>query len=135
MLPSNKMMNKISNIIKPILMAGLCSAVFSLCILHFFPNSPQNNHWVYSICFHTALILAMGVLLILYPKPKTMASNLLSISLGRLLASAIAFMLYRHQFPQFQKWFMIHFMIHYVLFTIFEILFLLKIVNTKTSDK
>jgi hypothetical protein len=130
------MINKINNvIIKPIALAGSCSTVFSLCFQYFFPNSPQNSHWIYSICFHAALGIAMGILMILFPKPKTMVSNLLSISLGRLLASAIAFMLYRHHFPQFQKWFMVHFMIHYVLFTFFEILFLLKIVNSKISNK
>lgn len=128
-------MNKINNIIKPIVIAGLCSAAFSFCLLKFFPNSPQNNHWIYSICFHSAVVVVLGVLMIIFPSPKTMASNLLSISLGRLVASAIAFMIYSRNFPEFQKWFMVHFMIHYVLFTFFEIVFLLKIVNTNTTNK
>jgi hypothetical protein len=129
------MMNKISNIIKPIVIAGVCSAAVSFCILHFFPNSPQNIHWLYSICFHSALVIVLGLLLIMFPGPDTIAANLLSISLGRLVASAIAFMVYSRNFPQFQKWFMVHFMIHYVLFTFFEILFLLKIVKPNAHKK
>jgi hypothetical protein len=128
-------MNKINNIIKPILFAGIGSAAFSFCILNFFPQSPQNTHWLYSICFHTAVAIVLGILLLIDPRPKTMVSNLMSISLGRLLASGVAFLIYSHNFPQFQKWFMVHFMIHYALFTFFEILFLLKIVRSKTSDK
>lgn len=128
-------MSKINNIIRSIILAGLGSAAFSFCILHVFPQSPQNAHWLYSICFHTAVAIVVGILVITDSSTKTIASNLMSISLGRLLASGIAFLAYSYNFPEFKKWFMVHFMIHYVLFTFFEIVFLLKIVKVKPSDK
>lgn len=128
-------MSKINNIIKPILFAGIGSTAFSLCILKFFPQSPQNNHWLYSICFHTAVAIVLGILIVIDHRPKTMASNLMSISLGRLLSSGIAFLIYSYNFPEFKKWFMVHFMIHYALFTFFEIVFLLKIVKPNAGNK
>ncbi len=128
-------MTKINNIIKPVIFATLGSAAISLCILHFFPHSPQNIHWIYSIAFHLAVAIVLAILGLINPDPKTLASNLLSISLGRLLASGIAFLMYSQKFPDTQKWFMVHFMMHYVLFTFFEILFLLKIVTVKTNNK
>jgi hypothetical protein len=126
-------MRKISNIIKPLLVAILCSVAFSFCILKFFPRSPQNLHWLFSIAFHAAVALVIAVLGLINPDPKVLASNLLSISLGRLLASGVAFFIYILKFPEFQKWFMVHFMVHYVLFTFFEIVFLLKIVKLKNT--
>ena len=128
-------MSRISNLIKSIIIATFCSAVFSFCILKFFPQSPQNFHWLLSIAFHVTVAIVIGVLTMINPDPKSLASNLLSISLGRLLASGISFFIYSLKFPDLQKWFMVHFMIHYMLFTFFEIFFLLKIVNHKTSNK
>jgi hypothetical protein len=128
-------MSKINNILKPLIIATLCSAAFSFCILKFFPQSPQNMHWLLSISFHAAIALVIAVLGLVNPDPKALASNLLSISLGRLLASGIAFFIYSLKFPVLQKWFMVHFMIHYVLFTFFEIVFLLKIVKPIANNK
>jgi hypothetical protein len=128
-------MSRINKVIKPLIIATLCSGILSFCILKFFAQSPQNLHWLLSILFHGAVAIVIALLGIINPDPKALASNLLSISLGRLLASGIAFFMYSLKFPELQKWFMVHFMIHYALFTFFEILFLLKIVNTKTSSK
>lgn len=128
-------MTKINSIIKSIFFATLCSAAFSFIILKLFSQSSQNIHWLYSILFHLTVAIVLGVLSLINSSPKTLASNLLSISLGRLLASGIAFFMYSLKFPDTQKWFMVHFMIHYAIFTFFEIVFLLKIVNTKTSAK
>ncbi len=90
---------------------------------------------MWSVGFHTLVALTVAVLALANADPKSLASNLLSVSLGRLLASAIAFLTYKLNFPEFQKWFIVHFMIHYVLFTFFEIVFLLKIVTPKSSNK
>ncbi|MDZ4664413.1 MAG: hypothetical protein SGJ15_06010 [Bacteroidota bacterium] len=128
-------MTKINNIIKPVMFATLGSAAISISILNFFQHSPQNLHWIYSIVFHLTVAIVIAILGLVNPDPKALASNLLSISLGRLLASGIAFLFYSQTFPETQKWFMVHFMMHYVLFTFFEILFLLKIVTAKTSNK
>jgi hypothetical protein len=125
-------MGRINNIVKPIFIATLCSAAFSFCILKFVPQSPQNMHWLWSIAFHAAVAVVIAILGLINPDPKVLAANLLSISLGRLLASGIAFFIYSLKFPEYQKWFMVHFMIHYVLFTFFEIVFLLKIVTPKS---
>jgi hypothetical protein len=129
------MMSRINNILKPLFVAALCSIAFSLCILKFFPQSPQNTHWLLSVAFHLAVAIVIAALGLINPDPKALASNLLSVSLGRLLASGIAFFMYSLKFPEFQKWFMVHFMIHYVLFTFFEILFLLKIVKPNAHKK
>ena len=82
-----------------------------------------------------AIAIVLGVITIVLSEPKAMAENLLSLSLGRLLVSAIAFLIYRANYPEFKKWYMVHFMIHYAIFTFFEIIFLFKIVNTKPTSK
>jgi len=128
-------MSRINNIIKPLLAAIAASAIASQLILYVFAQAPQNFHWAYSIGFHLLVALVLGILAVVDPNPKTLASNLLSVSLGRLLICGIAFLIYKLNFPNQQKWFMVHFMIHYVLFTFFEIVFLLKIVNQKSPAK
>ncbi|MBP9070289.1 MAG: hypothetical protein KBG47_12330 [Bacteroidia bacterium] len=128
-------MTKINNIIKPVIFATLGSTFSSILILYLFSGSPQNIHWIFSIVFHLAVAIVLGVIAFIDPDPKMLASNLMSISLGRLLVSGLAFLIYCLTFPGTKKWFMVHFMIHYMLFAFFEIVFLIKIVSSKTSNK
>ena len=128
-------MTKINNIIKPVIFATLGSAILSLLVLNLFSRSPQDLHWLFSIAFHLVVAILLGVFALIDPDPKMLASNLMSISLGRLLASGVAFLIYCLTFPETKKWFMVHFMMHYMLFAFFEITFLIKIVSSKTSNK
>jgi len=135
MLLLNQKMIRIQLIAKPVILAIICSLVSSLLIINVFSNSPQNIHWVFSLGFHLAVAIVLVVFGFINPNPKELPSNLMSISLGRLLASGVAFLVYSLNFPETKKWFMVHFMLHYTFFTFFEILFLIKIVNPKTSNK
>lgn len=128
-------MTKINNIIKPVIFATVGSALFSIIVINLFSRSPQDLHWLLSIAFHLVVAIILGVFAFIDPDPKMLASNLMSISLGRLLASGVAFLIYCLTFPETKKWFMVHFMIHYILFAFFEIVFLIKIVSSKTSNK
>ncbi len=128
-------MTKVNNILKTVIFATFSSVAFSFIILKLFPHSPQNIHWLFSIAFHLAVAIVLAIFGLINPDPKALVANVMSISMGRLLASGIAFFLYRLKFPDTQKWFMVHFMMHYMLFTFFEILFLLKIVRPKTNIK
>nr|MBP9069379.1 hypothetical protein [Bacteroidia bacterium] len=87
-------MTKINNIIKPVIFATLGSTFSSILILYLFSGSPQNIHWIFSIVFHLAVAIVLGVIAFIDPDPKMLASNLMSISLGRLLVSGVAFLIY-----------------------------------------
>ena len=126
-----------NNIFKPVVLATVICCGMSVLLNVCFPDADPNHHWLYSLVFFCVLSLIINIFYIQKTDGKTFVSLIQGASIARFLVSGIAFFIYTQLHPNFNTKFMVHFMGHYFVFTFFEMLFLLKIVNAKpkTDDK
>ena len=122
-----------TNIFKPVLIAAVLSCGMSVLLNVCLPTVDPNNHWLFSLVYFSVLSLIINVFYIQKTDGKTFVSLIQGASIARFLVSGIAFFIYAQLYPNFNTKFIIHFMGHYFVFTFFEMLFLLKIVNSKPN--
>ena len=88
-------------------------------------------HWYYSVIFF--FLTSLLINFILYNSssdPKTFIFKIMATSMMRLLLCMIGFFIYSLLDKEHILSFALHFVLHYILFTVFEIAYLLK--HTKT---
>lgn len=122
------------DILKPIITSLIAATAGSYAISKLFIHDLPNIHWVYSLGFFTLLSLVLNLVFIQKTDSRSFINTIMVSSGARLLASATAFLVYSYLFEASTKLFILHFMLHYFVFTIFEILFLIKIVNTRSQN-
>lgn len=88
--------------------------------------------WYISIGFH--LLISFLLYLLLFRKtgdPKDYTFKIMFASMGRLLVCMVSLLIYKVCDSQNFTHFAVHFMLHYILFTVFEIAYLLKFIKTQ----
>ena len=123
------------NLARPILYSFFVAALISMVINFFFFKQPFSLEMAHSLFFFTSLAILSGILYRLKTEPKTFIGIAMYITIGRFLLASIAFYIYINTFTFHENSLIAHFMTNYFVFTIFEILFLLKIVATKPTSK
>ena len=122
-----------STIFKVIGISALLSAAISL-LLNFLDLAISST-WYISIVFH--LFISVLLYLLLFRKtgdPRDYTFKIMFASMGRLLVCMISLLIYKVCDKQNFTHFAVHFMIHYILFTVFEIGYLLKFIKTPKND-
>lgn len=122
-----------NNLLKPVILSILISGTLSYASHFIFPAIVVNDHWLYSIAFLSILSIIINLFYIQKTDNHAFTNIIMVASVSRFLASAAAFFIYTQLFPDFNKAIVIHFMLHYFVFAFFEIIFLLKIVNSKNK--
>jgi hypothetical protein len=117
--------------LKPVFIALILSAVCSVLANMFIPGI-YSGTWYVSLIFH--VLISVLIQLLLFKKSedqKEYINKIMFSSMGRLLVCMFGLLIYKlidkANFTQFA----VHFMIHYILFTIFEIAYLLKFIKTR----
>lgn len=122
-----------TNIFKPVIFSIIIASAFSFTIQTFVTMALPQWHWIMSVCFFSFLSLVLNIVYIQRTDSRTFINTIMVSSGARLLASAVAFLIYAYNFQEYNKPFVFHFMVHYMVFAIFEIVLLLKIVNTQSN--
>lgn len=118
-----------------IFLSALLSLVISIG-LNFIPvNFTYSKFWYVSLLFHVFISLLLHLLLFRKSgNPSDNTFKIMFFSMGRLLLCMIGLLIYKicdkENFTQFA----VHFMLHYILFTVFEIRYLLKFIKTQKND-
>jgi hypothetical protein len=121
---------------KFILFAFISAALsaFVSAMLWAVSGSFKTYHWYLSLVFFLLLFSA----LFLFRKSSNDATsaiyNIMTASVGRLLASAMAFLIYGYLYPYGKNAMLAHFIPHYFIFTGTELCFLLKLAKNNASS-
>lgn len=117
------------------LVSALVSSIISV-LLNLIPyQAVQSQLWIVSVGFHVLISLALHA--IMYRKtedPKDFINKIMLTSMGRLLLCMVGVFIYSLVDKPHFMGFAIHFMLHYVLFTIFEINYMLKFVKSQQNS-
>lgn len=132
LFPTQKIVMK-NNVFKPILFSILVSCLVSFLLKFLGVANAYDNHWLYSLAYLSVLSVIINLFYIQKMDGKSFVSLIQGASIARFLLSGVAFFVYSLLFPDFNISIVMHFMLHYFIFTFFEILFLLKIVHSKTD--
>lgn len=123
-----------TNILKPVFISLIVTSALSFAFQSVFTQSLPEWHWIMSISFFALLSFILNIVYIQRTDSRTFINTIMVSSGARLLSAAVAFLIYSYNFQEYNKPFIAHFMMHYLVFAIFEILFLLKIVNTQSQN-
>ncbi len=122
-----------SSFLKIIGLSAILSTGISL-LLNFL-SVLSSTTWYISVLFH--LLLSVLLFLVLIRKigdPRDYVFKIIFSSMGRLLVCMIGLLIYKvcdkGNFTHFAG----HFMLHYILFTVFEIGYLLKFIKAPKND-
>jgi hypothetical protein len=107
-------------------------AAFSILLDSFTPL--RTRHWHWSLTFLAVYCLTANILYVRTARRDTFTSQLMAAIVIKLLAGLTVIVLYRVFFHKDFPAFSIHFILHYILFTVFEIRYLLFIVKKQTSQ-
>lgn len=120
---------------KAILVSAFLSCIISLG-LNFLPVPiTYAKFWFVSIAFHGLTSFTLHFLLFRKTAdPRDNTFKIMFASMGRLLLCMIALLIYKVCDKQNFTQFAVHFMVHYILFTVFEIAYLLKFIKTQKND-
>ena len=120
---------------KAILVSAFLSSVISLG-LNFIPSTfTHSKFWYVSIAFHALTSFLLHFLLFRKTAdPRDNTFKIMFASMGRLLLCMVALLIYKLCDKQNFTQFAVHFMMHYILFTVFEISYLLKFIKTQKND-
>lgn len=120
------------NIFKVIGISSVLSVVVSLLLNYF--SVLQCTTWFVSFGFH--LLVSVLLYLLLFRKAEDQrdyTNKIMFSSMGRLLMCMISLLIYKVFDKQSFSHYAAHFLIHYILFTTFEIIFLLKFIKEKKN--
>lgn len=120
---------------KAIFISAILSSLISLALNAIFPSYTYAGFWYLSLVFHAITTFFLHKLL--FNRSADQRDNTFKImfaSMGRLLLCMVALLVYKvFDKPNFTH-FAVHFMLHYVLFTAYEIAYLLKFIKTQKND-
>ena len=92
-------------------------------------------YWFISAAFH--LFISLLLYFVLFRKtgdPRDYTFKIMFSSMGRLLVCMIGLLIYKVCDKGNFTHFAVHFMLHYILFTVFEIRYLLKFIKAPKND-
>jgi hypothetical protein len=118
------------NIISILIPCGL-GAGLSLLINRYCPV--PTDHWLYSLLWFAVLCVVFN-LIYARTDPKNLSQALLAGIVIRLLLALCIVFLYSLKFRASFLTFSLHFISHYILFTIFEIRYLLHLIKTPSNN-
>ncbi len=120
---------------KAILVSAFLSIIISIG-LNFIPVTfTQSKFWYVSVAFHALTSFLLHFLLFRKAAdPRDNTFKIMFASMGRLLLCMFALLIYKLCDKQNFTQFAVHFMVHYILFTVFEIRYLLKFIKTQNND-
>jgi hypothetical protein len=116
--------------LKPVIIAVVLSVAGSI-LLNLLPLNVFCPFWYVSLLFQ--VFISMLVQLMLFRKTddqRDYTFKIMFASMGRLLFCMIGLLIYKMVDKQNFTQFALHFMLHYILFTAFEIAYLLKFIKT-----
>jgi len=111
-----------------LLICALLSTLISLGINHFFTPSPN---WWYSIIFYLGVFAAMNIIFSLKSSPASHAETVFGTIMVKTILLLFTVFLYSLYDKAGLKAFSVHFIAHYILFTVFEIRYLLGVIKNK----
>lgn len=120
-------------IFKVIGISAILSAILSL-LFNFFSIAASST-WLVSFGFH--ILVSALLYLLLFRKTddqRDYTNKIMFSSMGRLLMCMICLLIYKVSDPLNFTHFAVHFLLHYILFTVFEIAYLLKFIKTPKND-
>jgi hypothetical protein len=118
------------NHLKPILISAILSLAGSL-LMNMFSFGTYSEFWYVSLLFH--ILISFLLQLLLFRKTADQRDYTFKImfsSMGRLLVCMVGLLIYKFADKDNFTQFALHFMLHYILFTVFEIAYLLKFIKT-----
>lgn len=118
--------------ITSILIAAGASVIYSSVFNYFF-NKPSAQ-WLQSLFFFIAVTIVLYLVYRIKTDKKTFTGILLFSSVFKFLLSLIVIIIYLLCLKNLFFNFFIHFIGHYVLFTIFEIRYLLQLIKIKSYE-
>ncbi len=122
-----------SSFFKIIGLSAILSAAISL-ILNALALMPCST-WYISLAFHLLISVLLYLLLIRKTgDPRDYVFKIMFSSMGRLLFCMIGLLIYKVCDKLNFTHFAVHFMLHYILFTVFEIRYLLKFIKAPKND-
>jgi hypothetical protein len=92
-------------------------------------------YWFFSAAFH--LLISVLLYLVLFRNtgdPRDYTFKIMFSSMGRLLLCMVGLLIYKVCDKGNFTHFAVHFMLHYILFTVFEIRYLLKFIKAPKND-
>jgi hypothetical protein len=93
-----------------------------------------SEQWQHSLFFFIAITIFLNVIFLIKTDKKTFTGILLFSSVFKFLLSLIMVLIYLLRLETLFFNFFIHFIGHYVLFTIFEIRYLLQLIKIKSYE-
>lgn len=123
-----------SSFLKIIGLSAILSAGVSV-LLNVFSLMPSST-WYISAAFHLFISVLLYLLLIRKTgDPRDYVFKIMFSSMGRLLVCMIGLLIYKVCDKLNFTHFAVHFMLHYILFTVFEIRYLLKFIKAPKNDE
>jgi len=120
--------------LKPVGIALVLSLAVSILVNMLF-TAAYSGHWYFSILFHVLISILIQLLMLKKADDqKDYVFRIMFVSMGRLLLCMIALLVYKLALRQNFTQFAVHFMLHYILFTVFEIAYLLKFIKAPKND-
>lgn len=113
------------------ILISVALAVGASLTLNFF-KPLQTNDWIWSLAAYTAIFITLTFVYNYKTDGKTYSQVLLGTISGKLFILLIVILLYFVLGPQDKFAFFMHFLTHYILFTVFEIRYLLQIIKNKS---
>ena len=115
--------------LKPVIIALILSVIGSV-IMNLVSSFTYSKLWFISLIFH--VLVSFLIQLLLFKKSddqKDYINKIMFTSMGRLLACMFGLLIYKVFDKANFTHFALHFMLHYILFTAFEIAYLLKFIK------
>jgi len=119
---------------KIISISAILSSLISL-LLNFL-SLASAPYWFISAAFH--LFISLLLYMLLFRKkgdPRDYTFKIMFSSMGRLLVCMVGLLIYKVCDKQNFTHFAVHFMLHYILFTVFEIRYLLNYIKAPNNDE
>ncbi|MEO6303605.1 MAG: hypothetical protein ABIP51_10560 [Bacteroidia bacterium] len=117
-------------------LSAILISVGSSFIYSFLLNSQfnqQSSVWWHSLLFFIALFIVLNLVYFIRTDGKPYAGILLGSSIAKFISSLVFIIIYLFTLKGGFLAFFLHFIGHYVLFTVFEMRYLLQLIKTKSK--
>ncbi len=118
--------------ISAILISAGLSCIYSFVLSSFFHH--ESTAWWQSLVFFVTLAIIFNLLYFIRTDAKTYTGILLTSGVAKFLLSSILLLILSFTLKGGFLTFSLHFIGHYVLFTVFEIRYLLQLIKTKKNE-
>lgn len=124
----------LTKITKVLLVVAMGTSLLSLTLNYLNIVEIYNSNWIFSVLFFlTVSFIINFILLKKQIDPKEMVFKIMLTSMLRIVIYMFGILIYRLVDKANFTSFVVHFMMHYILFTVFEIAYLLKFTKTQNQ--